>query len=243
MKKVCLILAFLLGLFANESDLRQIQKEIQQKQPVNQEQSNNQKEEQKEIFYNRNGFVIGVFGGASFIQAETEYDAFLGDFDFYDRKKLMIAPNYGIKLGYDIYFLPKHGMRIYADYIGSNFLNENNIVGKVNTHTLALNVEYKYEITEKFGVFAGANINYTLFDTQYFGLNGGFGFGVNAGFTYAVFSFMELELGVKYLGDSFREKTHLPDSSAPAGLPIPPTSQKTDLGDFVGVRFGINFKI
>lgn len=144
-----------------------------------------------------------------FLKFETEYDALLGEYDRYDRKKFGVAQNYGIKPGYDVYFLSKHGMRIYADYAGSNFLDANSIAGKVNVHTFVLNAEYKYEITEKFGLFAGINVNYTLFDTQKFGQDGGIDFGVNVGFTYALFPWMELELGMRYLGDSFKKITLL----------------------------------
>lgn len=189
----------------------------------------------------KSGFVIGVFGGASFAESDAEYYTLFTDIEGRDRSVFGVAPNYGIKLGYDLYFTPSHAMRMYVDYMGSSFISDNDIVGKYTIHTLALNVEYKYDITEKFGVFAGVNLNYALYDTQRAGSSGGVGFGVNAGFTYSIFSWMELELGFRYLGDSFKEVNVTPDALVPS-VPGLETYQRVEIGDLFAGRLGLNFK-
>lgn len=215
---------------------------------TNIEQKNQEKEQDENALFGskakeKSGFVIGVFGGASFAGSDTEYYTLLTDLEGNDRSTFGVAPSYGIKLGYDLYFTPSHAMRMYVDYTGSNFLTNNDIVGKYNVHTFALNVEYKYDITEKFGVFAGVNLNYSLYDTQKVGSSGGVGFGVNAGFTYSILPWMELELGVKYLGDSFKEVNITPDTLAPSVPNLGKVYQRVEINDMFTGRLGLNFKI
>lgn len=244
MKKLALSALCAMALLAQEEGVKEEQntsKKVEQVQEGEKKESQNENALFGSKAKEKSGFVIGVFGGASFSESDTEYYTLLGDFEGSDRSVFGVAPNYGIKLGYDLYFTPSHAMRMYVDYMGSSFISDNNIVGKYTIHTLALNVEYKYDITEKFGVFAGVNLNYNLYDTQRAGSSGGVGFGVNAGFTYSIFSWMELELGFRYLGDSFKEVNVTPDTLAPSlsGLT---TYQRVEIGDLFAGRLGLNFK-
>lgn len=241
MKKIalCTLLASLL--FAQEVEEK---KDIA---PINTAETSQTTQDPNALFgekaKSRSGFVIGVFGGIGFAESDTEYYIPLSELEGSDRSAFSVAPSYGIKIGYDLYFTPSHAMRMYADYTGSNFISSNDIMGKFNTHTFALNVEYKYEITEKFGVFAGVNLNYTLYDTQRAGRCGGVGFGVNAGFTYSILSWLELEFGVKYLGDSFKDVNVPLDSRAPNPTGLGPVSQRVGMSDMFSGRLGLNFKI
>lgn len=244
MKKFILC-ALCAGLLLAQDDMSQNKNNNSE---IKTEQENQKKEQDENALFGskakkKSGVVIGVFGGASFAKSDTEYYTLLTDLEGSDRSVFGVAPSYGIKLGYDLYFTPSHAMRMYVDYIGSNFLTNNNIVGKYNVHTFALNVEYKYDITEKFGVYAGVNLNYSLYDVQRLGSYGGVSFGVNAGFTYSILPWMELELGVKYLGDSFKEVNVTPDTLAPNISNLGKIYQKVEINDMFTGRLGLNFKI
>lgn len=244
MKKLALSILCVGLLLAQEEAVQQ--NSTEQKAVQVQESEKKESQDENALFGSKakekSGFVIGIFGGASFSESDTEYYTLITDFEGSDRSVFGVAPNYGIKLGYDLYFTPSHAMRMYVDYMGSSFISDNDIVGKYTIHTLALNVEYKYDITEKFGVFAGVNLNYSLYDTQRAGSSGAVGFGVNAGFTYSIFSWMELELGFRYLGDSFKEVNVTPDALAPSLPTLGQTYQRVEIGDLFAGRLGLNFK-
>ena len=196
-------------------------------------------EQAKKSNDDRGGFVIGIFGGASLMGLSSDYYKNLVEIEWMEKNTLGVSPNYGVKLGYDVYFLPQHGMRIYLDYMGSNFLDSSLASGKINLHTFALNVEYKFEINDFLGVFAGVNLNYSLLDAQKIGKQGALGVGANAGFTFGLASWAEFELGLHYLGDSFQDRQILVDS---IGANHGATHLKISFDSLLGLRFGFTFK-
>lgn len=192
-------------------------------------------------FYNRNGLVIGIFGGMSLMDMESGYYVNIFEIGGVENSKLNIAPSYGLKLGYDVYFLPQHGMRVYIDYMASNFLNHSSIVGKSNLHTFIFNTDYKYEIIDHFGVFGGLSLNYSMLDSSKLGKQEGLGVGLNAGFAYAIASWSEFEVGLRYLGKPFAKKTVSPPDAL--GQVLGAERQIFDFGDLFNLRIGFNFKI
>lgn len=224
---------FLLCVLNAQVPSLQSQQEEKTQEEIGQEQPKKSQDD-------RNGFVIGVFGGASLMGLSSDYFKNFLEIEYMDKEFLGVAPNYGLKLGYDVYFLPQHGMRIYLDYMGSNFLDSSLPSGKINIHTFAFNIEYKFEINDWLGVFAGLNLNYSLLDSQKVGKQGGLGVGANVGLTFGFVSWAEVELGVRYLGDSFKDRQIPID---PYGVSQGATHQRLNFDHLFGLRVGLNFKI
>lgn len=257
MKKVLWVCLFVLSsLIAQErkddSALQEMQQAEEQQTQLDEKQ-NLQEEEQKEASqeeetqevalapnYNRNGFVFGILGGASLMDSSFNYYNGIYEIEWLEHSKLGIGPNYGLRIGYDVYFLPQHGLRIYAEYMKSHLLDSTTASGKANLHTFTLNADYKYEITERFGVFGGLNLDYSILDSHKIGTEKGLGVGINLGFTYAMASWSEFELGLRYLGNPFTDKV-LPTLGPDA--PKEATRQVIDFGDLLAIRIGFNFKI
>lgn len=151
-----------------------------------------------------NKIVLGVYGGLSMLKVDNEYEVrstansnrwedIPGNYD-----KTLGGFSWGGKLGYDLYFLPRHGLRIYADYMNTLLDSKEGTLGKINLHTIGVNLDYKFEIIAGLGIFAGAGAVYNILNTQYLGSNNYFGGSLNAGLSYQIWLF-EIELRVRYL--------------------------------------------
>ncbi|MCI7410480.1 hypothetical protein [Helicobacter bilis] len=46
-----------------------------------------------------------------------------------------------------MYFLTRHGVRIYVDYMNSYFNSNERTLGSYNMHTIGLNADYRFVIT------------------------------------------------------------------------------------------------
>lgn len=252
MKKVLWICLFVLSslialegkdnTISSQNQEQQIQLDQKQELKVRGQEKCSQEEVQKRVVpnYNKSGFVLGILSGVSLMNSSFDYYAGIFEVEGSEYSRLGAGPNYGVRLGYDVYFLPQHGLRIYAEYMKSYLLDSTTASGRANLYTFTLNADYKYEITEYFGVFGGLNLDYSILDSRKIGTEQGLGVGINLGFTYAMASWSEFELGLRYLGNPFADRA-LPtlDSNAPSIA----TRQVIDFGDLLAIRIGFNFKI
>ncbi|RDU65372.1 hypothetical protein CQA53_06250 [Helicobacter didelphidarum] len=159
-----------------------------------------------------NRFVIGVYGGGSYLSMSSDYEYFTtansisflqdipGEYD-----SSIGGYSWGAKLGYDMYFLPRRGVRLYVDYMNSVLDSKEGTLGKMNLHTIGLNADYKFEIAGGFGVFAGLGLTYNIINTQYLGNDNRFGGSFNVGLAYQI-SIVEIELRFRYLLYDVNEK-------------------------------------
>lgn len=158
---------------------------------------------------NQNKFVLGIFGGGSLMQMSSEYystthppfDDLPGDYD-----KSLFGASYGAKVGYDMYFLTRHGVRIYVDYMNSYFNSNERTLGSYSMHTIGLNADYRFVITGGLSAFAGAGLAHNIINTQHLGNMNAFGGSINAGVAYAL-SFLEFEFRIRYLIYDIPEKS------------------------------------
>lgn len=190
---------------------------------------------------NQNGFVVGVYAGGSSMKIQHEYykganknDELPGDYE-----KNLLGASYGIKAGYDVYFLPSHGVRIYLDYMHSYFNNKDSSLGIYSMHTTGINADYRFNVFG-FNVFAGAGLAYNAINTKYLGSLDTFGGSVNAGLSYTLLSFIELEFRVRYLIYDIPEK-----SSSNLVSPIPNETIKlhfVELESPINFHLGVNVK-
>lgn len=67
------------------------------------------------IAFGASGFVIGLSGGVSMLQSSEEYYNNYIEIDWYEGDKNNTALNYGLKFGYDAYFVEEQAIRIYFD--------------------------------------------------------------------------------------------------------------------------------
>lgn len=107
-----------------------------------------------------------------------------------------------------MYFLTRHGVRIYVDYMNSYFNSNERTLGSYNMHTIGLNADYRFVITGGGGglsAFAGAGLAHNIINTQHLGNMNAFGGSINAGVAYAL-SFLEFEFRIRYLIYDIPEK-------------------------------------
>ena len=105
-----------------------------------------------------------------------------------------------------MYFLTRHGVRIYVDYMNSYFNSNERTLGSYNMHTIGLNADYRFVITGGLSAFAGAGLAHNIIHTQHLGNMNAFGGSINAGVAYAL-SFLEFEFRIRYLIYDIPEKS------------------------------------
>lgn len=190
-----------------------------------------------EIEVQNNRFVVGMYGGASFLAMSSDYyvnfQEIPGDYD-----KNLFGGSYGVKIGYDFYFLAQHGLRFYVDYMNTLLDSKEKTLGKYNMHTFGLNVDYRFDILSNFGVFAGVGLAYNIINTQYLGNINTFGGSLNLGVVYNI-SFVEFELRLRYLAYDIAEKH---SNYMPIIAGNQPTLHLVDLESPVSFQVGVNFR-
>lgn len=185
----------------------------------------------------KNYFVAGIYVGSSIMEMSSEYyigvNELPGDYD-----KSVFGASYGAKVGYDMYFLKQHGVRLYLDYMHS-YLNSNDLtLGKFSMHTIGLNTDYRFVITSDLSVFAGVGLTYNIINTQYLGDMGAFGGSINLGAAYDI-SFVEIELRLRYLAYDLPDK---PSAYLPTILGQKTSYHTVDLNSPVSLHLGVNFR-
>lgn len=190
---------------------------------------------------NQNKIVLGIFGGGSLMQMSLDYygnnayEDLPGDHD-----KSLFGASYGAKVGYDMYFLTRHGVRIYVDYMNSYFNSNERTLGSYNMHTIGLNADYRFVITGGLSAFAGAGLAHNIINTQHLGNMNAFGGSINAGVAYAL-SFLEFEFRIRYLIYDIQEKY------STQGLPPMVAGQQVkyqmvELNSPFSFHLGVNFR-
>ncbi len=185
----------------------------------------------------KNKFIAGIYVGGSVMQISSNYYSNLieipGDFE-----KSIIGVSYGLKAGYDWYFLPKHGVRIYFDYMNSYFNSKERTLGTYVMHTIALNADYRFDIFDNFGVFAGVGGAFNIINTQYLGNMSAFAGSINGGLVYSI-SFVEFEFRIRYLAYEIPEKSsnYLPPIDSHQ-----PTRHLVELDSPISFHVGANIK-
>ncbi len=186
---------------------------------------------------NKNKIIAGIYGGISFMETSSNYYAGITEIDM-DFENKLVGGSYGIKAGYDLYFLPKHSVRMYVDYMNSYFNSNDRIIGSLIMHTIGLNADYKFDIFDNFGVFAGVGGVLNIINMQYLANKITFGGSINAGVSYIV-SFVEFEFRMRYLAYSLPDinSNHLPVISS-----VQTTSHKVSIDSPLSFHFGVNFR-
>lgn len=191
---------------------------------------------------NQNKFVLGIFGGGSLMQMSSEYYSTTHPYDDLpgDHDKSLFGASYGAKVGYDMYFLTRHGVRIYIDYMNSYFNSNERTLGSYNMHTIGLNADYRFVITGGLSAFAGAGLAHNIINTQHLGNMNAFGGSINAGVAYAL-SFLEFEFRIRYL------IYDIPEKYSTQGFPLMVAGQQVkyqmvDLNSPFSFHLGVNFR-
>ena len=141
------------------------------------------------------------------------------------------------RLGYDVYVQPNQGIRIYADYIGASY-GRDEVIGKTTLSHAGLNVDYHYDFDIGFSLFLGAGGVYSSGSTK-LGKIDRMGGAINFGASYALTSFLELELRGKVIApDYFNNKNVTPPTSTNANV----ATQSFDLDAPMYFMAGLNFK-
>lgn len=187
----------------------------------------------------KNGnFVAGIFIGSQILSLDTDYYMGFIEIENIDNTKTTLGLNYAIKFGYDFLIHPKQYIRLYADYSGAS-LFANLSSGNTTLHNITLNIDYRYNISDLIGVFIGANGGGILIDTQHLGFQSAVSAGINLGMIFNLLSYMELELRLRFMDSTLKEKNVALDTTAQN---IGATSQKSEFGDFISTALGVNFK-
>ena len=121
----------------------------------------------------------------------------------------------------------------------SYFNNKDSSLGIYSMHTTGINADYRFNVFG-FNVFAGAGLAYNAINTKYLGSLDTFGGSVNAGLSYTLLSFIELEFRVRYLIYDIPEK-----SSSNLVSPIPNETIKlhfVELESPINFHLGVNVK-
>lgn len=186
---------------------------------------------------NKNYYVVGIYGGASIMEMSSEYYnktyEFPGDYD-----KNLFGVSYGAKLGYDMYFLKRHGVRLYLNYMHSYLNSNEQTLGTFSMHTIGLNADYRFVILGGLSAFAGVGLAHNIINTQHLGNMSAFGGSVNLGIAYTL-SFLEFELGLRYLVYDISDKS---SSYLPTILGQTTTYHLVSLSSPINFNFGINFR-
>lgn len=159
---------------------------------------------------NKNGFVVGGYIGGSIMSASSNYytstnqnSELPGDYD-----RQLFGGSYGAKVGYDMFFLPQHGLRLYLDYTYSYYAGDS-YLGSYNQHTIGINADYRFVIFDNFIAFAGLGLAHNIITNQYIAkpnaLNA-FGASLNMGLSYAI-GFFEFEFKIRYLMYNIPDKS------------------------------------
>ncbi|MWV61344.1 hypothetical protein DCO58_10100 [Helicobacter saguini] len=98
-----------------------------------------------------NKIVIGVYGGASVLKMSQEYEYRTAANSFWqdvpgEYDKILGGFSWGVKIGYDLYFLPRNSIRLYADYMNTLFNSNDGTLGRMTMHSIGLNADYKFDI-------------------------------------------------------------------------------------------------
>ncbi len=188
---------------------------------------------------NQNRIVVGLYGGGSIMELSSEYYSARNPYDDlpgnYDKN--MFGVSYGVKTGYDMYFLTQHGVRLYLDYMHSYFNSKERRLGTLSMHTIGLNADYRFVIKD-FSIFAGVGLVYNIINTQYLGNTDTFGGSLNMGVAYTL-AFLEFEFRMRYLAyDALkRDSNYLPIIMGEQTI-----KHLVELDNPVSFHFGINFR-
>lgn len=81
-----------------------------------------------------------------------------------------IGYSLGINVGYKSNFGPNNGLKYYLEYIYSESYSESDtkdVKADINSQLITLNVDYYYNFTNLFGVYAGLGIGYVSYNPKY----------------------------------------------------------------------------
>lgn len=194
----------------------------------------------KENLILKQNFVSGIYIGTGLMKMESEFytknykmDKLPGDYS-----QSMFGGNYGLKFGYDMYFLERHGVRLYLDYMHSYFNSNEQTLGKFNMDTIGLNAQYRFVIIDSLSAFAGVGLALNLIDTQHLKSMVSLGGSFNVGMAYMI-SFLEFELSLRYLAYDINDKS---SSYLPNILGQQTAFHIVELDSPVNILFGVNFR-
>ncbi len=189
------------------------------------------------IAFGASGFVVGLSGGVSMLQSSEEYYNNYIEIDWYEGDKNNTTLNYGLKFGYDAYFVEEQAIRIYFDYNRNHFIGSNDMFKKASMDLYLLNADYRYDfLAYSFGIFGGINIGYVTLNTNNsYGDHNSMGFGLNAGLVYQPLEFLELEFKFRLVNTNF------PNKQIPVTI-IDATRQTLDADTPYQFILGLNFK-
>ena len=126
-----------------------------------------------------------------------------------------IGYSLGINVGYKSNFGPNNGLKYYLEYIYSESYSEpvakdvKDVKADINSQLITLNVDYYYNFTNVFGVYAGLGIGYVSYNPKYTMpqtpimpstielTKGGFALPLNLGLSFNINKHHGLSLGAK----------------------------------------------
>ncbi len=213
------------------------QVQVEAKEQIEDKKSDETAKEQAKDPQKLGQFVLGVMLGAHTFKVDNEYYRNFIEIDGVDNSKLNFGFSEGVKIGYDFMFMPKHRLKLYADYIAAHF---DGVRGGSIIQTGALNLDYQFNLTKMLGFFVGASMGMSFLDTKDLGSQVGFSIGGNAGISLSLLSWLELEFRLRVMSDAFVDK--IAPNVDSVGTLVGATRQSVDFGDLMNFSVGLNFR-
>ncbi|PAF49696.1 hypothetical protein BKH43_06290 [Helicobacter sp. 13S00401-1] len=217
-----------------------------------------------------NNFIVGLRGTGGLSSIDSEYKVSNSnnsvDHDDFDTSGTLGNFGFGAKVGYEFAVHgTKHLMRVNLSY-DRNYANGVYRLGNLRMNYLAINVDYKYEFLENFGVFAGLhagylnleignkgailrnNANANISNISNIRVNGNdyFAGGAIVGMTYAPLKWLELELFFKTINVDYNDFHVTPDKTSITAnnQTFTVARQNIDLTSYplMQLGLGVNFK-
>ena len=233
MKRFLIVMSVVFALaYAEEKEIQTENKEGKEEQKSSEIIKEQTKDGQKS-----GQFVFGVMLGAHTLKVDNEYYKDFRDIDGIDNSRLSFGFSQGAKIGYDFIFMPRHRLKLYADYLAGYF---GGVKGGSTIQTGALNLDYQFNLTSLVGFFVGANAGISFLNTRELGAQNAFIIGGNAGVSLSLLSWLELEFRLRVMSDTFADK--IAPSVDSVGMMVGATRQSVEFGDLMNFSVGLNFR-
>ncbi|WP_297192872.1 outer membrane beta-barrel protein [uncultured Campylobacter sp.] len=151
---------------------------------------------------NENGYFAGASFGYSL--GTVSNDSVINNSE---SDKSTSGYNISIKGGYEWFYNSSISVKPYLEYTYSSYLNSGSFAKDLTMNIITLNADVSYYFTNDISVFAGLSLGEVFADTSGgYGSDTAFGWGLQAGWTYKILDYLELEGKYKWFDPGLGEK-------------------------------------